>query len=140
MKVSVKAVKIHDGLSEETMCFEATLYIDGKKAASASNRGQGGCNEYHFIDAKVEKAFYSWTEKQEMEFDFEKEDQIVSKLVIAFDEDRWCKRKSKTKTLFRLKGDAADGWRTLSAPYCDRVKAFMDKKYGDTITTIYGVC
>jgi hypothetical protein len=34
-------------MSEETTCYSATLWIDGKAAFSCSNRGNGGCDDIH---------------------------------------------------------------------------------------------
>lgn len=47
MKIELKNLKINERLSEETTCFSATVYVDGKRAFEAGNRGHGGCNEYH---------------------------------------------------------------------------------------------
>ena len=46
MQITLKNVKHYAAMSEETNCFEATLYIDGKKVCEVSNHGQGGPNEY----------------------------------------------------------------------------------------------
>lgn len=51
--LSVKNVKCAEFASEETMCFEATLYVDGKSVGRVSNDGRGGPNTYD--DWKVEK-------------------------------------------------------------------------------------
>ena len=47
MKIELKNLKINERLSEETTCFSATVYVDGKRAFETGNRGHGGCNEYH---------------------------------------------------------------------------------------------
>ena len=47
MKIEIKNLKINERLSEETLCFSATVYVDGKRAFEACNRGHGGANEYH---------------------------------------------------------------------------------------------
>jgi len=47
MKLSIKNVKINKTMSEETTCFSADVYVDGKKAFLAANRGMGGANEYY---------------------------------------------------------------------------------------------
>lgn len=52
MKIEVKNIKFYERLSEETNCFTADVYIDGKKAAYAKNDGQGGCTFYHAYDLK----------------------------------------------------------------------------------------
>jgi len=46
MKITLKNVKFSEFASHETNCFEATVYIDGKRAGVASNDGHGGCNRY----------------------------------------------------------------------------------------------
>lgn len=49
-------------------------------------------------------------------------------------------RISKTKTLFRLKGDKVDEWRTIGVPYSDpRAPALMQKTYGESVVQIWGV-
>jgi hypothetical protein len=50
MNLSLKKLKFHEDMSEETPCFSADLYDGGKLIAHVSNRGHGGCN--HVIPAK----------------------------------------------------------------------------------------
>lgn len=47
MKIELKNIKIHKGLSEETYCYTATVWVDGVAAFSASNHGHGGPDNYH---------------------------------------------------------------------------------------------
>lgn len=47
MKIELKNVKLFLAGSEETICFTATLYVDGKKVGDASNDGRGGNNRVH---------------------------------------------------------------------------------------------
>ena len=47
MNITVKNVKIADFASEETLCFQATVYVDGKRAFIAHNDGHGGANYYY---------------------------------------------------------------------------------------------
>jgi len=44
MKFELKNIKHSDFASHETYCYEATLYIDGKRVAKVSNDGNGGCD------------------------------------------------------------------------------------------------
>jgi hypothetical protein len=59
MKLELKNVKHAAFASQETHCFEATLYVDGKRFATVSNEGHGGCNyEYPiapFTDRDIKK-------------------------------------------------------------------------------------
>lgn len=45
--VTVRNVKVLERASEETLCFEATVYVDGRKFAYATNDGRGGDNKLH---------------------------------------------------------------------------------------------
>jgi hypothetical protein len=42
MKIELKALKYSDFASQETHCFQANIYIDGKKRGTADNDGRGG--------------------------------------------------------------------------------------------------
>jgi len=46
MKIELKNVKFSEFASEETNCFQAAVYIDGKKAGVVSNDGHGGPDYY----------------------------------------------------------------------------------------------
>jgi hypothetical protein len=46
MKIELKNVKHSDFASRETNCFEASVYIDGKRAGNVSNDGRGGPHSY----------------------------------------------------------------------------------------------
>jgi hypothetical protein len=49
MKIyTLKNVKVCEWASEETFCFEATLYIDGKSFGRVHNEGRGGAHYYDF--------------------------------------------------------------------------------------------
>ena len=47
MKIELKALKYSDFASQETHCFYANIYIDGKKAGWAENNGHGGMTTIH---------------------------------------------------------------------------------------------
>jgi hypothetical protein len=46
MKIELKRIEFSERMSEETNCFTADLYIDGKKIGEASNTGKGEANSY----------------------------------------------------------------------------------------------
>lgn len=56
MQLALKNIKIHAGLSEETTCYEAVLYVDGKRACHVSNRGTGGCDDQHWLPGSPRQA------------------------------------------------------------------------------------
>lgn len=45
--VELKNVKFFPTMSEETPCFQASVYIDGERIGEASNRGYGGMTDVH---------------------------------------------------------------------------------------------
>ena len=45
-RITLKAVKYYAGLSEETNAYSAKVYFDGQLVGTASNRGNGGCDDY----------------------------------------------------------------------------------------------
>lgn len=45
--IEIKNLKLNTHFSQETHCFTATVYIDGKRAFSAENEGCGGPNNYY---------------------------------------------------------------------------------------------
>ena len=53
MRIEIKNIKHVESMSEETFCFSANLYVDGKKIGAVSNRGHGGCHEYDFNNDTV---------------------------------------------------------------------------------------
>lgn len=51
MKFELKKVKFYEELSEETPCYVAELYVEGKKVANVKNDGRGGCADVYFKEA-----------------------------------------------------------------------------------------
>lgn len=47
MEITIKKLKVIKAMSEETLCFTATVYVDGKKAGTAQNRGFGGMTDVY---------------------------------------------------------------------------------------------
>ena len=54
MKIELKNVKVNAMFSEETTCFMADVFINGKKVAHAKNDGRGGCTDYYHYDGQKE--------------------------------------------------------------------------------------
>lgn len=49
MKIELKSIKTYERLSEETTCFTANLYVDGKLLAHVENSGKGGNTGYSLV-------------------------------------------------------------------------------------------
>ena len=46
MKIELKKISFSERMSDETNCFIADLYINGKKVGECNNDGRGGCTNY----------------------------------------------------------------------------------------------
>lgn len=62
MDVVWKNVKVNKTLSEETICFSASLYLTGKRIGVVMNRGHGGPPEFEFVSKEAEPEFLSYAE------------------------------------------------------------------------------
>lgn len=140
MRVELRRFKSYPRLSEETVAFNADLWIDGKKVAEASNDGHGGPNFLHFSDRAVEQSFYDYCaslpdEQSEygplkMNADF-----FVSILVEKEEKKAWFKRQSRNKVLFRKATDGQDAFSTVGfkAGQREAAIAHVQKKYPDAV-------
>lgn len=148
MNITLKSLKIAKFLSQETTAFSATIYIDGRKAGTADNDGNGGPNRYHFdaFDGKkgyeIEQELQAWaaTLPKMQVYDTELSmdlDLVIDGIIQKMEYDKQVARSCKKKTLFLLEGDDPEvGWRTVKAPYDARVQAFLDNKYGAKVVRI----
>jgi hypothetical protein len=62
-KVELKAIKFHEDMSEETNCYSANIYINGKKAGDIRNQGHGG-ESMLYIDPEYRASFNAWIQSQ----------------------------------------------------------------------------
>jgi len=61
MKIELKNVKHAAFASQETCCFEASIYIDGVKRGTVRNDGHGGSHEFHPWQVATEMNAYAKT-------------------------------------------------------------------------------
>jgi len=117
MKLELKNIKHTAWASEETHCYQASLYVDGKPVAIVSNDGHGGCDrdydhpkfkgDYRATMKAVDAYFKSlpktdacdiFPEGMEQELEFWCADQVNNFLV-----SRELKKKLKSHVLFQFK-------------------------------------
>jgi|TARA_Y100000114_G_scaffold98141_1_gene91327 hypothetical protein len=48
MKLELKNIKYYKSMSEETPCYEGTLYVDGERLGRVHNDGKGSCDRHDF--------------------------------------------------------------------------------------------
>lgn len=61
-RLELRRVRIHAGLSEETIAFTADLYLDGVKRGQVANEGTGGANRFTDRDACAELETWATTQ------------------------------------------------------------------------------
>jgi len=57
-KIELKNIKYAAFASEETHCYDATLYLDGKAMFRVGNDGHGGCDAHHRLNQKQSREAY----------------------------------------------------------------------------------
>ena len=92
MKIELKNVKFSDLASEETNCFRADVYVNGKKAGYCKNDGHGG-NTYVHVENRNEVEDYCKS-LPPIDFGGLMVDYNLENLVDKLFED-WLKEKSK---------------------------------------------
>ncbi len=60
MLIELRKLKIIEQLSKDCACYTAELWIDGRLAFLASNRGQGGADDYRQVGVITEAEVDSW--------------------------------------------------------------------------------
>jgi hypothetical protein len=107
MKIELKALKYSDFASQETHCFQANIYIDGKMRGWADNDGRGGMTNIqpHELWAEIKQhtdkippTIYKYGD-QEMTLEASP-DGFIDELVTLALHEKDLKRAMKTRILF----------------------------------------
>lgn len=138
---TLKNIKINHKLSEETYCYTATLYLNGKKVAECSNHGHGGNDLYRWVSeaARDEARAAARALDPEALPGVKLGDWIVEFAVGDLLNDHVrkedLKRMMRTKTLFRKPTETyRDGeWCTVQSKFDPKVKSFLVGKYGPEV-------
>ena len=110
MKIELKALKYSDFASQETHCFQANIYIDGKMRGTADNDGRGGMttirpwqlhNEIKLYTDKIPPRIVKYGDT-EMSLDTSP-DSYIDELVTLALHEKDLKRAMKTRILFTRK-------------------------------------
>jgi hypothetical protein len=137
MKVELKNIKVCEWMSEETLCFDASIYIDGKRVGTVHNDGHGGCNDYDI----PQDVFNKLNEfcKKELNEDFEPIDSYLYDLIEKWEIDKQHKAWCRKAVVFKLKSAKDGEFRTIptkdkkkpSAQFINLVAKHLKEKYGD---------
>lgn len=138
MKIELRNFKMVTRMSEETTCFTASVYIDGKREGEASNDGRGGCHRYHPRSLEDMLNAHAKTLPPEPNpyhpgtfMPFEADD-LINDAMNALLEQQNFDRMTKTKTACRLPGKAYKfgEWSIFARLFTPELKAQIVAKYG----------
>ena len=108
-RIQLKGIKYAAFASEETHCYEASVYFDGKRIGTVSNDGHGGCDYEYPIDkaAWAKMNAYIATLPKEEKYGLEQcLEFICGDLVNEWLIDKDLKRAMAKKVLFTKVGTA----------------------------------
>jgi hypothetical protein len=115
LNITLKAFKHIKTMSRETLCFTATVCLDGKVIAHAENQGHGGCTYIWLTDlGKADPAVANCGSLASLV------DAQAYALEQAAEDARLRKRVAKdlaTTVMFTRRGDAVGGCRVLKQKY-----------------------
>jgi hypothetical protein len=152
--ITLKSYKTVKWMSEETICFTATVCIDGKAVCTASNEGHGGSTSTFWVSASAESnaellaqsakpSDYGWDFATSLKF-VDLVDILVHKVDEAKEADKVVKKVVKDmadKVVFVLPGeDPKKGYRYLkcgSENIRDGIQKMQVKYPGCTIFNDY---
>ena len=148
-KVEIKNLKVAEHLSEETLAFTASIWINGKKVGDAKNAGHGGMtdvdlyywegdqarrnNELHDELREYVKQF-TW-ESFDKEQVTHRVDTYIDELVSEEDERQNLKRFCRGKTAFRVPGDTYEEgqYQILKHKFTNEVAKALRDKHGKDV-------
>jgi len=106
--IALKNIKHSEFASEETHCYQATLYVDGEKFATVSNDGYGGSDDVHpfsknyrdvqELEERIAATFPKWGSSFGGSDDMDTTLEIVCGDLV----NQWLKRKDFKKAMRRV--------------------------------------
>lgn len=166
MSYTVRKVKSFEGM--EGLGFNAELVRDGKPVAFVIDEGNGGCFNFRWYDHSATMVEVPWVDYKgnpvvirctpeeaalheairgktwESEFSEGSKqmdlDMFVGGLVDEHENDKRFRRLAKTKTLYRVAGQADGVWNVLKAPFSKRIRDYIVAdcaKAGKVLESIY---
>lgn len=109
MKIELKGLKHFRELSDDSEAFAATILVDGVKAATVRNDGNGGPNEYEVLNKVAFEAFSAEAKRLNPTFKYETGDILVGDLMEKAEDDKFIEKCRKGGFFFVVKT-----WRWVS--------------------------
>lgn len=133
-KIELRNIKHTAWASEETHCYQASLYVDGERWGIVSNQGYGGCDDFHGeggrdygdirkLDRRIAETYppYTFGEGDSLAQNLEL---ICAELVNQWLQDREFAKAMKGKVLFTKPG-VAGVWQ-IPVPKSQPMRTVLD--------------
>jgi hypothetical protein len=140
MQIELKAFKYSAFASQETACFQAALWINGKKRGTVRNDGHGGCN--YFSPYEVEREIDAWAKTLppcSLGINYGlipmSAEILIAELVDDVIERRHLKRKCSKATMFREagKGYARGEYTVINEKFTPNLRAYILNRWPDAV-------
>jgi hypothetical protein len=133
MKIELKGFKFYESMSDDTNCYEAIVYVDGKKAFYANNHGTGGPDFYTPIDHALYNKAMAYVKSLPPHSDKYGEMAMDMELFIGDLIDEKLAEKEVKKLLKKTVMVDGGNLYTLKAVYSEALKVQIMKKYPTAI-------
>tara|TARA_R100001377_G_C3182137_1_gene107086 strand:+ start:471 stop:995 length:525 start_codon:yes stop_codon:yes gene_type:complete len=152
LNLELKKVRIHQGLSHETLAYTATLYVNGRAAFEVENDGQGGADMQYEVksgSALTLKQINDWCKANLAPLIFDDFPEIRGKIKepIPRDIEVWCHEEAERQDFHKsiksklarsiLVKDGADIWqwskKKRGTDRTEAILAHVAEKYPDAI-------
>ena len=131
-KIALKNIKHIDSLSEETYCYSATIYVDGKRWGKCNNSGnggpdnthpfKGGWEEFKRIDELVKATYPKWASPVDASIELDTNlEMVCSELVTEWLYKKELKSQLRRKWVYERDGDIYEVPKSR-VPDLDRLK------------------
>jgi len=147
MQLEVKKVRILKNTGMEGDAYTGEVWVDGEKAATFRNSGDGGPNCYDWIWKERPHAPPFMPEKVLLWVRAHPEykpgadewlllDVLVAEAMDAYENTKRFKRLCRTRTLFRVPGDPPDQYHKLFVPFSAVVRRLLIQQYGAEVEIV----
>jgi len=102
MQITLKNIKHSEFASQETYCYQASIYVDGIKSGTVRNDGWGGADHIDWNSKEIEQRVDAWVSVQpRMPVPWDKSETIKFSLEILFSNliDQWLSDKEFKRVL-----------------------------------------
>lgn len=124
--IEIKSLRVIKSMSQETLCFSANVYVNGKIFCVVSNHGHGGCNDY---DPKKGTSSDMRKQIDEMFGSFDNFDSAVDKLINDAYSEQQCKSILKSVVYITPECRGGEYYRTKLKPSEKTINTIKQQKW-----------